>query len=253
MRFSARTGSQAVIRGPARGPRAWRSRLTWLRSVAAAPGGGDPSHTASASASGETGTLADSSKLASRARWRAPDTATGSPAPPASISVPSNAKRTPLIHASLSLLSQRRIRAFHANRTRVARRCNQNCTPGAHTDSHEPGPGPAARLVLHAEAQEGGERSAWSHQPSREPGKPRRTARKTQLPALVAHSIADSPTPRTAAARVNDPGKALVTGEFHRGDRSHASRCRPNFKERGMTCQHAPTSFSSDPLRLRAC
>src|ERR1039457_2135752 len=72
----------------------------WLRSVVAAPGGGDPSHTASARAPDETGTLADRSKLASRARWRAPDTATGSPAPPASISVPSNAKRTPLIHAS---------------------------------------------------------------------------------------------------------------------------------------------------------
>src|ERR1017187_3348889 len=38
----------------------------------------------------------------------------------------------------------------------VARRCNQNCTPGAHADSQEPGPGPAARLALHAEAQEGG-------------------------------------------------------------------------------------------------
>src|ERR1017187_2704153 len=138
----------------------------WLRSVVAAPGGGDPSHTASARAPDETGTLADRSKLASRARWRAPDTATGSPAPPASISVPSNAKRTPLIHASLSLLSQRRIRAFHANRTHVARRCNQNCTPDAHAGSQEPGPGPAARFVLHAEAQESGEQSAWSHQPS---------------------------------------------------------------------------------------
>src|ERR1039457_6900402 len=100
----------------------------WLRSVVAAPGGGDPSHTASARAPDETGTLADSSRLASRARWRAPDTATGSPAPPASISVPSNAKRTPPIHASLSLLSPRRIRAFHANRTHVARTLHARCT-----------------------------------------------------------------------------------------------------------------------------
>jgi hypothetical protein len=35
------------------------------------------------------------------------------------------------------------------------------------------GPDPAARFVLHAEAQESGEQSAWSRQPSRWPGKPR--------------------------------------------------------------------------------
>jgi hypothetical protein len=63
----------AMIRAPACGPSATRSRRTWLRSVAAAPGG-DPSRTASASASHETGALADSSRRASRARCRAPGT-----------------------------------------------------------------------------------------------------------------------------------------------------------------------------------
>jgi hypothetical protein len=63
------------------GPQVPRSRLTWLRRVVAAPAGGDPSHTASASASDETGTFADSSKLAStgplarpRYRYRIPGT-----------------------------------------------------------------------------------------------------------------------------------------------------------------------------------
>ena len=120
-------GAEALIRAPARGPSACRSRRTWLRNVVAAPGGGDPSHTASARASQETGTSADSSR-ASRARCRAPGTATAVPVPSATSSVPSNANRTPLTCASLSPLPQRWIRPFHADRTHVARRRNQNST-----------------------------------------------------------------------------------------------------------------------------
>src|ERR1019366_9526076 len=76
----------------------------------------------------ETGTFADSSKLASRARRRAPDTPTGSPAPPSSTSVPSNAKRTPLTHAWLSPRPRSRIRTFHANRTHVTRTLHADAT-----------------------------------------------------------------------------------------------------------------------------